>query len=68
MMKDVALSPEQLSALRAMHNSVERCMLDANGKGRYNGPQYLLLAGDYARRRLDQYFGMIEVLIAKEDA
>ncbi len=62
------LSYEQQVALRAMWNSVERCMNDANGNGKHKTPEYLMVAKEYARKRMEQYFNMIEALIAREDA
>lgn len=63
------LTMAQLSSLSAMYNSVERCLKDANAA--LPGTSHERMCTDYAKRRIDQYFAMIDAIVARsklEDA
>ncbi len=64
----IPLTAGQLSALKAHWNQLESCMRDANGYGRYAGLVYRLYARQYAEKKLDQFFAVIDAIVEREPA
>jgi hypothetical protein len=62
----LVLNEDRLNDLKMAWKQADLCMRDGNGKGKYKGPAYMLLATTYAKQRLNAYFNMLEMLMPKE--